>query len=84
MYDAVYVLVEAFNKLLWKKTDQFRTYTTRRMNSSIPVMSNVSNSGTNISNVNRILDCNTSKGWVNAWEHGDKISRFLRKVLCGN
>lgn len=84
MYDAVYVLVEAFNKLLRKNPDQFRSYTSRRMNSSISMTSNVSNSGTNISNVNRVLDCNTSKGWVNAWEHGDKISRYLKKVLCGN
>lgn len=28
----------------------------------------------------RPLDCNTSKGWVNPWEHGDRISRYLRKV----
>lgn len=31
-------------------------------------------------NTPRALDCNTSKGWVNPWEHGDKISRYLRKV----
>lgn len=63
MYDAVFVLVEAFNKLLRKKPDQFRSYTLRRMG-QLPVP------GTNISNANaannanaiRVLDCNTSKG----------------------
>lgn len=82
MYDAVFVLVEAFNKLLRKKPDQFRSYTTRRSSSHL----NYSNSSygalmTSLSNNNnRILDCNTAKGWVNPWEHGDKISRYLRKV----
>lgn len=85
MYDAVFVLVEAFNKLLRKKPDQFRSYTMRnRMGQLLPPLTNVSI--TNITtinantNTNRVLDCNTSKGWVNHWEHGDKISRYLRKV----
>lgn len=82
MYDAVFVLVEAFNKLLRKKPDQFRSYTMRnRMGQLIAPMTNVSTiNTTNNANVNRVLDCNTSKGWVNPWEHGDKISRYLRKV----
>lgn len=82
MYDAVFVLVEAFNKLLRKKPDQFRTYTMRRMG-QLPAQptTNISapNGSANV-NANRVLDCNTSKGWVNPWEHGDKISRYLRKV----
>lgn len=69
MYDAVFVLVEAFNKLLRKKPDQFRSYTQRKV---------ITTNGTHA--VPRILDCNTSKGWVTPWEHGDKISRYLRKV----
>jgi len=26
------------------------------------------------------LDCYHNRGWVTPWEHGDKISRLLRKV----
>lgn len=64
MYDAVFVLVEAFNKLLRKKPDLFRNNFRR---------------GQIFNNGSRGLDCNTS-GWVTPWEHGDKISRFIRKV----
>lgn len=113
MYDAVFVLVEAFNKLLRKKPDQFRSYTMRRstiqssssssmaVNSSSstilqqqsyqPYGNNFNVNGNGISsagggfassnnNNGRALDCNTSKGWVIPWEHGDKISQYLRKV----
>ncbi|VEN59732.1 unnamed protein product [Callosobruchus maculatus] len=66
MYDAVFVLVEAFNKLLRKKTDLFRSNMRRGL----------SNNGTST----KVLDCNVNGGWVTPWEHGDKISRFLRKV----
>lgn len=82
MYDAVFVLVEAFNKLLQKKPDQFRSYTTRRSQPfntssySTAIAAGGSSGATN----NRGLDCNTAKGWVTPWEHGDKISRYLRKV----
>ncbi|XP_054275505.1 glutamate receptor 1-like isoform X1 [Macrosteles quadrilineatus] len=65
MYDAVFVLVEAFNKLLRKKPDMFRNNLRR---------------GQLFNNGSRGIDCNTSRGWVTPWEHGDKISRFLRKV----
>lgn len=88
MYDAVFVLVEAFSKLLKKKPDQFRSYTTRR-GIPAPFASNAThggignnNGGSGLNNGGssgsngRALDCNTSKGW----EHGDKISRYLRKV----
>lgn len=116
MYDAVFVLVEAFNKLLRKKPDQFRSYTMRRSaiqsSTSIAVNSSSSTilqqqqqqqqshqpygnnfnvngngisaggagSGSSSNNNGRALDCNTSKGWVIPWEHGDKISQYLRKV----
>jgi len=110
MYDAVFVLVEAFNKLLRKKPDTFRSYTQRRggvtgqiYNTSSPASSVLTSSGSTSSaslsssaaslsssssstvsssayNNNRALDCNTNKGWVTPWEHGDKISRYLRKV----
>lgn len=39
-------------------------------------------SNSNSNSPSRALDCNTSKGWVNPWEHGDKISRYLRKVTA--
>ena len=65
MYDAVFVLVEAFNKLLRKKPDLFRTNFRR---------------GQLFNNVTRGVECNSPKGWPSPWEHGDKISRFLRKV----
>ncbi|XP_017787276.1 PREDICTED: glutamate receptor 1-like isoform X2 [Nicrophorus vespilloides] len=65
MYDAVFVLVEAFNKLLRKKPDVFRNNMRR---------------GQIFNNGSKGLDCNASGGWVSPWEHGDKISRFLRKV----
>lgn len=57
MYDAVLVLIEAFNKFIKKKIG--------------------------VNSTKRSLDCNTgnqSNGWVTPWEHGDKISKFLRKV----
>lgn len=96
MYDAVFVLVDAFTKLLKKKPDQFRTIATKRGAQAYGNMSSTTNGGNNINgnggganangngnsnnNNNRGLDCNTSKGWVVPWEHGDKISRYLRKV----
>lgn len=66
MYDAVFVLVEAFNKVLRKKPDMFRNNNIRR--------------GQPTGNGSKVLDCNSSGGWVTPWEHGEKISRFLRKV----
>ncbi|XP_046410710.1 glutamate receptor 1 isoform X1 [Neodiprion pinetum] len=70
MYDAVFVLVEAFSKMLRKKPDQFKSNVRRN---------GVSGSG-HQANATRALDCNPSQGWVTPWEHGDKISRHLRKV----
>ncbi|XP_015589085.1 glutamate receptor 1 [Cephus cinctus] len=68
MYDAVFVLVEAFNKFQKKKADRNNVRRTGIPGSSQPA------------NGTRSLDCNTSRGWVTPWEHGDKISKFLRKV----
>lgn len=65
MYDAVFVLVEAFNKLLRKKPDLFKNNLRR---------------GQPFINGSKPLDCNASGGRITQWEHGDKISRFLRKV----
>lgn len=67
MYDAVFVLVEAFNKFLRKRIDK---NSARRVTpgSSQPI------------NGTKSLDCNNNRGWVTPWEHGDKISRLLRKV----
>lgn len=83
MYDAVFVLVETFNKILRKKPDMFRNYATLRRslltsnrNQSLVGLQTTANT----TNTVRILDCNTSNGWVTPWEHGDKISRYMRKV----
>lgn len=70
MHDAVLVLVETFNKLLWKKPDMFKTNLKRPLsigNLSVPTAQFLS------------LDCNSGRNG-NEWEHGEKISRFLRKV----
>jgi glutamate receptor, ionotropic, invertebrate len=67
MYDSVFVLVEAFNRIIRKKPDQFRSYTMRRQ-------SGQGNATT------KFLECNTSKGWVTQWEHGERIAKNLRKV----
>ncbi|KAK0087576.1 hypothetical protein PV325_000702 [Microctonus aethiopoides] len=68
MYDAVLVLVEAFTKFLKKKIDRSSPKRPGIQSSNQPA------------NVSRFLDCNTNNGWVTPWEHGDKISKFLRKV----
>lgn len=65
MYDAVFVLVEALNKILKKKPDLFK---------------NNMKKGQIFNNGSKGLDCYSSAGWVTPWEHGDKISRHLRKV----
>ena len=69
MHDAVYVLVEAFNKVLRKKPDMFRPNKKNTNGQSPPVLANGSR-----------IDCNSNAKWATPWEHGDKISRFLRKV----
>lgn len=65
MYDAVSVMIEAFNKALKRKPDMFRSNVRR---------------GQVFNNGSRGLECNYSKNWVTPWEHGDKISKNLRKV----
>lgn len=81
MYDAVFVLVEALNNVLKKKPDQFRAYTARRNiqqnAAAMAAAANALHSGGHA----RALDCNMTKGWAGPWEHGDKISRLLRKVI---
>lgn len=78
MYDSVFVLVEAFNRILRKKPDQFRAYTMRRQNGQGNITSAVA-SGSSATTA-KFLDCNTSKGWVTQWEHGERIAKNLRKV----
>jgi len=65
MYDAVSVLVEAFNRMQRKKPENFKSLLRR---------------GQSFSNGSRALDCNANSGWVIPWEHGEKISNLLRKV----
>lgn len=92
MYDAVSVLVEGLSKILRKKPDQFRSYTMRRPgvstqptfgNMTLGIGATTAGAMTNLNGNDatpRPLDCNTAKGWVTPWEHGDRISRYLRKV----
>lgn len=71
MHDGVYVLVEAFNKLFRKKPDIFRSG--KKNSNGQP------SNGVGLNNGSHV-DCYVNKGWVTPWEHGDKISRVLRKV----
>lgn len=75
MHDAVLVLVETFNKLLWKKPDMFKTNAKRTLSNG-----NSSTSSGVSSSQPPGLDCNSGRSSGNQWEHGEKISRFLRKV----
>jgi hypothetical protein len=75
MYDSVFVLVEAFNRIIRKKPDQFRAYTMRRQTGQTNVTATAAAAGA------KFVDCNTSKGgWVTQWEHGERIAKNLRKV----
>ena len=67
MYDAVFVLIEAFNKFLRKKIDK---------NNPKRIIG-LTNAG---QQHNGTLDCNSNHGWVSHFEHGDKVARLLRKV----
>lgn len=85
MYDAVFVLVDAFTKLLKKKPDQFRTNVPKKVTGHVAGTSNnaTGNGGLTFNlnaNIHRGVECNITKTMIDAWEHGDKISRYLRKV----
>ncbi|XP_058805199.1 glutamate receptor 1-like isoform X1 [Phymastichus coffea] len=67
MYDAVFVLVEGFNKFLSKKPNKNNQ---RRIGG----MQNANQS------LNPTLDCNSNNTWVSHWELGDKIAKSVRKV----
>ncbi|TDG47494.1 hypothetical protein AWZ03_006086 [Drosophila navojoa] len=75
MYDAVFVLVEAFNRILRKKPDQFRANHLQRRSHA-----GGAGGANSLNESSALLDCSTSKGWVTPWEQGEKISRVLRKV----
>lgn len=75
MHDAVLVLVETFNKLLWKKPDMFKTNAKRTLSNG-----NSSTSSGVPSSQPPGLDCNSGRTSGNQWEHGEKISRYIRKV----
>lgn len=85
MYDAVFVLVDAFTKLLKKKPDQFRTIGPKKVTGHGVSNGNATGNGGLTFNMNgsshRGVECNITKTMIDAWEHGDKISRYLRKVL---
>ena len=73
MYDTVTHLSDTLNRMLRKKSDTFRVINSRGGSGS-------SGGG----NVYRGLECNNSREWVNAWEHGERIVKFVRKVNNNN
>lgn len=69
MHDAVNVLVEGYNKIFRKKTADILRNVKSMMNSQTVTFFNGSR-----------IECTTNNGWITPWEHGEKISRILRKV----
>lgn len=92
MYDAVFVLADAFTKLLKKKHDPFRPVGSKKVAGHVTMSSSGGNdnatnadagalNNANSGNTGRGgVECNLTKPMIDAWEHGDKISRYLRKV----
>ncbi|CAH0716026.1 unnamed protein product, partial [Brenthis ino] len=73
MYDGVQVLMDALGRLWKKKPDAFRSALRR---------------AAALANSTKVIDCNPGKSWVVPFEHGDKISRLIKKTdiegLTGN
>ncbi|KAI8431005.1 hypothetical protein MSG28_001095 [Choristoneura fumiferana] len=73
MYDGVQVLMDALGRLSRKKPDAFRNALRRAAGQA---------------NSTKVIDCNPGKSWVIPFEHGDKISRLIKKTdiegLTGN
>ncbi|KAI5647011.1 receptor family ligand binding region domain-containing protein [Phthorimaea operculella] len=73
MYDGVQVLMDALGRLYRKKPDAFRSALRRAAGQA---------------NSTKVIDCNPGKSWVVPFEHGDKISRLIKKTdiegLTGN
>lgn len=65
MYDGVQVLMDALGRLWRKKPDAFRSALRRAAGQA---------------NNTKVIDCNPGKSWVVPFEHGDKISRLIKKV----
>lgn len=66
MYDGVQVLMDALSRLWRKKPDAFRNALRRAAAGQM--------------NTTKVIDCNPGKNWVVPFEHGDKISRLIKKV----
>ncbi|CAG5038997.1 unnamed protein product [Parnassius apollo] len=73
MYDGVQVLMDALGRLMRKKPDAFRSALRRAAAQA---------------NSTKVIDCNPGKSWVIPFEHGDKITRLIKKTdiegLTGN
>ncbi|CAH2034712.1 unnamed protein product, partial [Iphiclides podalirius] len=65
MYDGVQVLMDALGRLMRKKPDAFRSALRR---------------AAALANSTKVIDCNPGKNWVIPFEHGDKISRLIKKT----
>ncbi|XP_028032188.1 glutamate receptor 1-like [Bombyx mandarina] len=74
MYDGVQVLMDALSRVWRKKPDAFRNALRRAAAGQM--------------NTTKVIDCNPGKNWVVPFEHGDKISRLIKKTdiegLTGN
>ncbi|XP_072930624.1 glutamate receptor 1-like [Epargyreus clarus] len=65
MYDGVHVLMDALGRLWRKKPEAFRNALRRAAAQA---------------NQTKVIDCNPGKSWVVPFEHGDKISRLIKKT----
>ena len=69
MYDTVTLVAEMFNRMLRKKADTFRVSPARR------------DGGYSVSNATRGLECNNTAQGVTAWEHGERVAKYVRQKV---
>lgn len=70
MFDGVRVLMDAIVRLLSKKPDLIRKSAARRANANLTAAA-----------LSRMIEC-SPKGKIAPYEHGEKLSRMIRKVSC--
>ena len=74
MYDTVMLVADTFNRMLRKKSDTFRTSGRKDASGA------AGGGGGGGGNTSRSVECNNSREWVNAWEHGERVAKYVRKV----
>lgn len=77
MYDTVTLVAETLNRMLRKKADAFRSSGGARGGSK---GGGGGGGGGDATNSTRSIECNNTAEWVNAWEHGERIAKYIRKV----